>query len=177
MERKPHPPGQHGTSQQGRPRQVSDYKRQLSEKQLLKAQYDIHERQMRTYFRRAAQRTGNTMENLTHLLETRLDAVVHRGGLAPTIYAARQFVTHGHIRVNGKRVTYPSYHVDVGDTVSVKEASRRLQVIAEAVNSAAPPPYLELAPEEMAVTLRYLPPREEVPIVCEMSQVIEFYSR
>jgi small subunit ribosomal protein S4 len=176
MERRPNPPGQHGAAQQ-RSRQVSDYKRQLTEKQLLKAQYDIHERQMRNYFRRAVRRSGNPADNLIQLLETRLDAVVLRGGLAPTIYAARQLVTHGHIRVNGRKVTYPSYRVEEGDTISVKDKSRDLPIIVEAMDSATPPPYLDLTPDDRAVTFRYLPKRDEVPIVCEMSQVIEFYSR
>ncbi len=177
MERRPNPPGQHGVAQRGRPRRVSDYKRQLVEKQRLRAQYNIHERQMRNYFRKAAQRKGNTPDNLIHALESRLDAVVLRGGLAPTIYAARQLVSHGHILVNGKRVTYPAYVIHPNDVVSVKPSSRQIPVVVEAVDGAAPPPYLELDKDEVAVTLRYLPPREQVPIICDLSQVVEFYSR
>lgn len=178
MERRPNLPGQHGAEQQrGRPRRASDYKRQLVEKQRLRAQYNIHERQMRNYFRKAALRKGNTPENLIHALESRLDAVVLRGGLAPTIYAARQLVSHGHIRVNGKRVTYPAYVIRPNDVVSVKPSSRDIPVIVEAVDGAAPPPYLDLAKDDMSVTLRYLPPRDEVPVICDLSQVIEFYSR
>lgn len=178
MERRPHPPGQHGVeAQRGRPRRVSDYKRQLLEKQRLRAQYNIHERQMRNYFRKAAQRAGNTPENLIRALETRLDAVVLRGGLAPTIYAARQLVSHGHILVNGRRVTYPAYVIEPNDVVSVKAASRQMPLVVEAVDGASPPPYLALAPDDMAVTLRYLPSRDEVPVICDLSQVVEFYSR
>lgn len=177
MGRRPNPPGQHGTERRGGPRRVSDYKRQLLEKQRLRAQYNIHERQMRNYFRRAAQRTGNTPENLIHALETRLDAVVLRGGLAPTIYAARQLVSHGHILVNGRRVTYPAYVIHPNDVVSVKPTSRDIPVIVEAADGAAPPPYLELAKDDMSVTLRYLPARDEIPIICDLSQVVEFYSR
>ena len=177
MERRPHPPGQHGPQRRGGPRRVSDYKRQLLEKQRLRAQYNIHERQMRNYFRKAAQRAGNTPDNLIHALETRLDAVVLRGGLAPTIYAARQLVSHGHILVNGKRVTYPAYVIRPGDVVAVKPSSRDMPLVVEAVDGAAPPPYLELTKDDLAVTLRYLPPREEVPVICDLSQVVEFYSR
>jgi len=178
MERRPHPPGQHGVEQRGaRRRRVSDYKRQLIEKQRLRAQYDIHERQMRNYFRKASQRSGNTTENLIHELETRLDAVVLRGGLAPTIYAARQFVSHGHILVNDRRVTYPGYVIRPNDVVSVKASGRNIPALVEAVENGAPPPYLELNKDAMAVTLRYLPAREEVPVICDLSQVVEFYSR
>jgi small subunit ribosomal protein S4 len=132
---------------------------------------------MRNYFREATRMSGNTADNLIHLLETRLDAVVLRGGLAPTIYAARQYVSHGHIEVNGRRVNIPSYHVEVGDVVSVQDKSRTLEMFANAIESASPPPYLDLSEDEMAVRLLYLPEREEVPVIAELSQVIEFYSR
>jgi small subunit ribosomal protein S4 len=177
MERRPGPPGQHGGVQRGRPQRMSDYKRQLMEKQRLRAQYNIHERQMRNYFRKAARRKGTTPENLIYALESRLDAVVLRGGLAPTIYAARQLVSHGHIQVNGKRVTYPAYVIRPGDVVSIKPSSRNIPMVVEAVDSATPPPYLELAKDDMAVTLRYLPQREEVPVICDLALVVEFYSR
>lgn len=177
MERKPHPPGQHGPSQQYRRGRMSDYKRQLLEKQRLRAQYNISERQMRNYFRKAERAVGNTANRLIQLLETRLDAVVNRGGLAPTIYAARQFVSHGHIMVNGRRVNIASYQVKVGDVVSVKNKSRQIPAIVDAVESASPPPYLEFSPDDMSVKLLYLPDREEVPVIGEVHLVIEFYSR
>lgn len=177
MDRKPFPPGQHGRSQQFARGRMSDYKRQLLEKQRLRAQYNISERQMRNYFRKAERAVGNTADLLIQLLESRLDAVVYRGGLAPTIYAARQFVSHGHILVNGKRVNIPSYQVKVGDVVSVRQKSRQLPVIVDAIDSAVPPSYLELSPDDMSVKFLYLPNREEVPVIAEVSLVIEFYSR
>jgi small subunit ribosomal protein S4 len=176
MERRPNPPGQHGRGT-GRPSAESDYKRQLTEKQRLKAQYNIHERQMRNYFRQAQGRAGNTIDTLSQLLERRLDAIVHRGGLAPTIYAARQYVTHGHVLVNGKRVSVPGYRVAVGDVVQIKEGSRHLAGLQEALDSASPPPYLTLNAEEASVRVDHLPLRAEIPVICEFDQVIEFYSR
>lgn len=177
MEKKPYPPGQHGREEQYRRGRQSAYKEQLLEKQRLRAQYNIRERQMRNYYRRANQQSGNTGENLIQLLESRLDAVVLRGGLATTIYAARQVVNHGHIRVNGAKVDIPSYRVKPGDVISVKDKSRRLQIFQIAVDQAIPPKYVSLSADDMAITLNYLPQREEVPIICEMSKVIEFYSR
>ncbi|PID86037.1 MAG: 30S ribosomal protein S4 [Chloroflexi bacterium] len=177
MERKPYPPGQHGREEQYRRGRQSAYKQQLLEKQRLRAQYNIRERQMRSYYREANQKSGNTGENLIQILESRLDAVVLRGGLATTIYAARQYVNHGHIRVNGKKVDIPSYRVKPGDVVSVKDKSRRLQIFQHAIEQAIPPKYLELSADDMAITVNYLPQREEVPIICELSKVIEFYSR
>lgn len=177
MERRPYPPGQHGRLQRFS-RQESDYKRQLLEKQKLRLQYNVHERQMRNYFHKAARRYGNTGDNLVQLLETRLDAVVYRGGLARTIYAARQYVSHGHILVNGRQVNIPSFNVKIGDVVSVREKSRKIPCFAEAIESTvAPPPYLERSAEVMSVILRYLPQRSEVPVICEVSLVIEYYSR
>lgn len=177
MERKPYPPGQHGRNQQFTRGRMSDYKRQLLEKQRLRAQYNISERQMRNYFRQAERAVGNTVNRLVQLLESRLDAVVNRGGLAPTIYAARQLVSHGHVLVNGRRVNIASYQVKVGDVVSVKQKSRQIPAVVDAVESAAPPSYLDLSPDDMSVKFLYLPDREEVPVIAEVHLVIEFYSR
>lgn len=178
MEKRPYPPGQHGRHQQFKDRNPSDFKRQLLEKQKLQLQYNIHERQMRNYFINTSRRLGNTVDNLVQLLETRLDAVVLRTGLARTIYAARQYVTHGHILVNGQRVDLPAYRVKEDDVVSVKEKSRRLPCFADALASTAgTPPYLKTSKDEMSAQLLYLPPRYEVPVICEVSLVIEYYSR
>lgn len=177
MEKKPYPPGQHGRTQRFE-RNPSDYKRQLLEKQKLRLQYNIHERQMRNYFRKASHARGNTAENLIQLLETRLDAIVLRAGLARTIYAARQYVTHGHIQVNGQRVNLPAYQVRVNDVISVKASSRRIPCFADALNSTfGTLAYLAVSKEEMSTQLLYLPRRSEVPVICEMSLVIEYYSR
>lgn len=177
MEKKGYPPGQHGRMGQFR-RKESDFKRQLMEKQRLRLQYNVHERQMRNYFKKASRRRGNTADNLIQLLETRLDAVVMRAGLARTIYAARQYVSHKHICVDGQVVNIPSYNVKVDSVVSVREKSRKLTMFADAMELiVAPPPYLERSKEEMSVKLLYLPQRDEVPVICETSLVIEFYSR
>ncbi|MHB1294120.1 MAG: 30S ribosomal protein S4 [Anaerolineae bacterium] len=178
MEKRPNPPGQHGGGRTGRGRrQESDYKRQLLEKQRLKAQYNIPESQMRNYMQAAVRRHENTGDVLIQMLESRLDAVVMRGGLARTIYAARQYVSHGHILVNGRRVNIPSYRVRVGDVVSVAEKSRKMVVFEEAMEGAHPPEYLDLLRDAMSVTLRYLPKREQVPVIAEIPSIIEFYSR
>ncbi len=177
MNKRPYPPGQHGPSQ--RPgRKVSDYKEQLMEKQRLRAQYNIHERQMRNYFARAQKKTGNTADLLIQLLESRLDAVVLRSGLARTIYAARQYVSHKHITVNGKSVNIPSFRVRVGDTIAIAEKSKNMICFKDSLfNAEEAPGYLEVNKEEMTVNMKYYPKRDEVPVICEMSLVIEFYSR
>ncbi len=177
MESRPHPPGQHGPGQMFRRNKMSDYKVQLLEKQRLRAQYNIHERQLRNYYRMASRQVGNTAEALVQLLEQRLDAVVFRGGLAPTIYAARQYVSHKHILVNGKSVNIPSYQLKEGDVISVRQKSRKMDMFQSAIDGANPPAYLELSPENFSVTFKYLPIREEVPVVCEVSRVVEYYSR
>lgn len=174
LELRPTPPGQHGKRMIGRP---SDYKLQLLEKQRLRVQYNIEERQLRNYYKKAIRKAGNTSENLVQLLETRLDAALFRGGLTRTIYAARQIVSHGHILVNGKKVDIPSYGLKAHEVVQIKEKSRELEMIKSAMENASPPAYLELSKKDFSVTLLYMPKREEVPVICEVSRVIEFYSR
>lgn len=156
---------------------MSDYKRQLLEKQRLKAQYNISEKQLLNYYKKASRKSGNTSDNLIQMLESRLDAVVVRGGLARTIYAARQLVSHGHIQINDKPVNIPSYNVKTNDVVSVRQKSRRIPGFADAVKSASPPEYLSLSKPELSITVLESPARQAVPVVCEMSLVIEYYSR
>jgi small subunit ribosomal protein S4 len=177
MERRNYPPGQHGPAKRHQRSKMSDYKRQLLEKQRLRAQYNIHERQMRNYFRKAVRRAGNTADTLVQMLESRLDAIIYRGGLARTIYAARQYVTHRHVTVNGQLVNIPSYQVKEGDVVAIKVKSQTLPCFNDALQTANPPAYLSLVRDQYAVQLRYLPQRDEVPIICEMVQVIEFYAQ
>ncbi len=178
LERRPHPPGQHGGTKDRL--KGSDYKRHLIEKQRLRTQYNIDEKQMRNYVGVAMQRHGNPVDSLVQLLETRLDAIVYRAGLARTIYAARQFISHGHILVNGKRVDIPSQLLAVNDLVTVKEESRKLvpfvETAAEMV-ARVTVPYIERSREQMSAKLVYVPKLSEVPVLCEMSMVIEFYSR
>ena len=176
MEKKPHPPGEHGRVQNFR-RKLSDYKRQLVEKQKLRAQYNIHERQMRNYFDKAQSKKGNTGDNLLQMLEMRLDAVVLRGGLARTIYAARQLVTHGHILVNGERVDVPGYTCKPGDVVSVRAKSQQLPGIQEAMADAQGISYLSLVRNTATVRVVDLPQRDFIPVICDVPLVIEYYSR
>lgn len=175
MDRKPGTPGQHGNARR-RPKQ-SDYAKQLLEKQRLRFQYNIHERQLTNTMARATRLKGNKVDVLVQLLEQRLDALVFRAGLARSIYAARQYVRHGHIMVNGKRVNMPAYAVQPNDTIVVKEKSRKLEAFQDAIRSSAPPPYLDVSKADFSAKFLYLPPREEVPIVCEVPLVIEYYSR
>lgn len=176
LDRRPYPPGQHGPT--GRPGKPSDFKRQLLEKQKLRAQYNVGERQLRNYFRQAAATPGNTPGRLLQLLETRLDATVLRAGFARTIFAARQYVRHGHITVNGRRVTMPAYQLKPGDTVEVAERSRAVPQIVQAVQAAARPPgYLEVDADNFRARLRELPSAEQVPVMCTLPLVVEYYSR
>jgi small subunit ribosomal protein S4 len=178
MERRQGPPGRAPQRTGGmRGRRESDYKRQLIEKQRLRAQYNITERQMRNYYEEALKSRGNTGEALVQSLERRLDALVLRAGFAPTIYAARQVVLHGHVQVNGRRVNLPGYQLRPGDVISLKERSRSLPMFAEALESAYPPGYIDLDKEAMRATFLRVPPRSEIPVMCEATAVVEFYSR
>ena len=173
--KRPNPPGQHGSSRH--PRRDSIYKRQLTQKQLLRSQYNIREKQMRRYYQKAIKSRGNNGERLLQLLETRLDALVLRAGFAQTIYAARQYVSHGHILVNGKRVNIPSYTVKPGDEIQIKEKSRQLLQMQVTQPPAVQPSYLDTNQNDFTAQLVRMPVAHEIPIVGEVKQVIEFYSR
>ena len=173
--KKPYPPGAHGAGK--RRGKMSDYGKQLMEKQRLRLQYNISEKQMRNYYKKATSITGNTADILIGLIETRLDAVVLRSGFATTIYAARQFVNHGHILVNGKKVDIPSYQVKITDTISIKEKSRKMEVFQNAVRSSAAPQYIEVNKADFSSKLIAEPAREDIPVVCELALVVEYYSR
>lgn len=175
MDRKPGTPGQHGNARR-RPKQ-SDYAKQLLEKQRLRLQYNIHEKQMVNTMKKANKVKGNKVDVLVQLLESRLDALVLRAGFARSIYAARQYVRHGHIMVNGKKVDMPAYAVSANDVIEVKEKSRKLEGFQEAIRSSAPPPYLDVSKADFSAKYLYMPPREEVPVICEVPLVIEYYSR
>lgn len=174
MERRPNPPGQHGASPR---RKVSGYKKQLVEKQRLRAQYNISERQMQNAFAEAIRREGNTGVRLLQLLEMRLDAVVLRAGFVRTIYAARQAVVHGHVMVNGQKVDRPSMRLKPGDVVSLAEKSRDKVAFTVPLEVARPPAYLELDRDARKARVREIPEREQIPVQCEASLVIEYYSR
>lgn len=173
--KKPYPPGQHGNMK--RRAKQSDYGKQLLEKQRLRLQFNISESQMTSYYQKATRLKGNTADNLVQLLETRLDSLVYRSGFARSIYAARQYVVHGHVFVNGRRVNVPSYQVKVGDAFLIKEKSRSLECFQEAIRNSGSPAYLDVSKAEFTSRLAYVPAREEVPIQCEVSLVVEYYSR
>ena len=151
-------------------------------KQRLKSHYGyITEKQFRNLFFKASKIRGNTSENLIELLERRLDAVVYRMKFVTTIFAARQFVSHGHVIVNGKKVTIPSYSVKEGDVIEVKEKSREMPIVLEAISSTErdSPEYLSVDYDKMKGTFLKGPKPDEVPypVVMEPNLVIEYYSR
>src|SRR5919204_3732142 len=171
-------PGQHGQ----RRKKPSDFGTQLMAKQRLKGYYgNIGERQFRRIYEEAARRRGDTGENLVALLERRLDTLVYRAKFVPTVFAARQFVSHGHIKVNGKRVTIPSYRVKVGDVIEVKDKSKQLAALLEATALAERdvPDYIEVDHSKMTAKLSRVPQLNEVPYPVQMEPhlVVEFYSR
>jgi len=176
LEKRPNPPGQHGANAAMR-RKVSEYKKQLVEKQKLRAQYHVSEAQMRRYFAKAKATPGNSGQNLVALLETRLDAIVLRGGLAPTIYAARQYVTHGHVQLNGRKASIPSMHVRPGGIVSLNDSGKKIPASITALANAKPPAYLDTDKDKASVKLLEVPMRDKVPVICEVGMVVEFYSR
>ena len=171
-------PGQHG---QRRKSKVSDFGLQLRAKQKLKGYYgNLTEKQFSRTYTEAARRKGNTAENLVGLLEARLDAVVYRAKFVPTVFAARQFVNHGHVLVNGKRVNIASYRVKAGDVVSVREKSRNMALVLEALSSGErdTPDYITVDARHMAATFVRAPELAEVPypVKMEPNLVVEFYA-
>ena len=170
-------PGEHGQ----RRRKPSDFGTQLAAKQKLKGYYgNIGERQFRRYYQEAGRRRGDTGENLVELLERRLDAVVYRAKFVPTVFAARQFVNHGHILVNGKRVTISSYQVGDNDEVQIKAKSRELPLVLEALESPERdvPDYIDINLKDMKATFMRAPKLADVPYPVQMEPnlVIEYYS-
>jgi small subunit ribosomal protein S4 len=172
-------PGQHG---QRRGRKPSDFGLQLAAKQKLKGYYgNISERQFHRYYAEASRRHGDTSENLVGILERRLDAVVYRMKFVPTVFAARQFVSHGHVKVNGKRVNIPSYLVKEGDVIEVREKSRAMAMVLEAVElpERDVPDYVEVDFNKMQGKFLRVPKLADIPypIQMEPNMVVEYYSR
>ena len=172
-------PGQHG---QRRKTKLSDFGTQLKAKQKLKGYYaNITEKQFRRYYGEAIRMKGDSGENLVGLLERRLDAVIYRAKFVPTPFAARQFVSHGHVRVNGRRVTIASYLVKAGDVVELKDTSKQLEIVVVATRLAERdvPDYIEVDHTKMTARLARVPALGEVPYPVQMEPnlVIEFYSR
>ena len=179
VNRREYGPGQHGQRRKGK---MSDFGTQLRAKQKLKGYYgNITEKQFRRYYAEAIRLRGDSGENLIGLLERRLDAVVYRSKFVATPFAARQFVNHGHIKVNGRRVNIPSYQVKAGDVIEVKEASRQLEIVVVASQLAERdvPDYIEVDHHKMTARVTRIPGLSEVPYPVQMEPniVIEFYSR
>lgn len=175
-----HAPGQHGPAK--RRGKMSDFGLQLRAKQKLKGYYaNLTERQFRRVYQEASRRKGDTSENLVGLLERRLDTVIYRMGVVPTPFAARQFVNHGHVKVNGRRVNIPSYLVEVGDVIEVREKSRQMGLVMESLKAAerTVPDYLEMDEKALQAKMTRVPTFSEIPYPVQMEPnlVIEFYSR
>jgi small subunit ribosomal protein S4 len=174
LERRPYPPGEHG---RGRVRE-SEYRLQLREKQKAKRFYGVLERQFRRYFDRATRQPGVSGENLLRLLETRLDNVVYRLGFASTRAQARQFVTHGHVRVNGAKVDRPSYEVSPGDVVSFRPGTKVEPVARQATELvAAVPPWLLADWDNLVGRVERAPERDEIDAPVEDQLIVELYSK
>ncbi len=172
-------PGQHGDRRVGK---TSDFGQQLKAKQKLKGYYaNISERQFVRVYKEAARLKGSTSEHLIGLLERRLDAVVYRAKLVPTPFAARQVVSHGHVTVNGRRVTIPSFRVRVGDVIELGEKAKQLPLVLEAIKSPERevPDYIEADHNKMSAKMARVPGLSDVPYPVQMEPnlVVEFYSR
>jgi small subunit ribosomal protein S4 len=179
VNRREYGPGQHGQRRKGK---LSDFGVQLRAKQKLKGYYgNISEKQFKNIYYEAIRRTGDTSEHLVGLLESRLDAIVYRAKFVPTVFAARQFVNHGHVLVNGSRVTIPSYRCKVGDVISLKDSSKQIALVLEATQLAERdvPDYIDVDHNKMTATYARRPGLADVPYPVQMEPhlVVEFYSR
>ncbi len=177
IERRSYPPGQHGHR---RSRKSSNYGPQLREKQKVKRIYGILERQFRNYFKRAERQRGVTGENLLSIIERRLDNVVYRLGFAFSRRQARQLVAHGHIEVDGKKVTIPSYLVKPGQKVSVRQKSRDLEIIKQAIEGSrgrGVPEWLSVNIENFEGEIVRIPRKDDINLPIQEQLIVEFYSR
>ncbi|USK32925.1 30S ribosomal protein S4 [Bacillus sp. F19] len=175
LEKRPFAPGQHGPTQR---KKLSEYGLQLQEKQKLRHMFGVNERQFRNTFDKAAKMTGKHGENFMILLESRLDNVVYRLGLARTRRQARQIVNHGHIMVDGSRVDIPSFQVKPGQTITLREKSRNLDIVKESIEvSNFVPEFLTFDADKLEGTFTRLPERSELPAEISEALIVEFYSR
>ncbi|HEB68586.1 MAG TPA: 30S ribosomal protein S4 [Desulfobulbus sp.] len=177
FERRAYSPGQHG---QNRFRKVSDYAIQLREKQKVKHMYGMLEKQFRRYFQMADQAKGVTGENLLVMLERRLDNTIYRLGFASSRDQARQLIRHNHFTLNGRKVNIPSAFVKPGDVISLKEKSRKNEIIIDNIEGAARrgvPSWLELAQQNFQGTVKALPNREEITLPIHEQLIVELYSK
>jgi len=179
LEKRQTPPGQHGPKAR-RAKKKSEFGKRLEEKQKLRFIYNVLEKQMRRYVKRAFNSKGVSGHTLLQILETRLDNVAYRMGLASTIWSARQLVSHGHVLVNGKRVNIPSFEVKIGDEVVLKEKMRENLQIQEAVKNCPVgliPPYLEVNRDAYSAKLLSKPQREDIPVKIDEQLIVEYYSK
>ena len=179
VNRREYGPGQHGQRRKGK---LSDYGVQLRAKQKLRGYYgNISEKQFRGIYEEAIRMKGDSGANMIGLLERRLDAMIYRAKFVPTVFAARQFVNHGHVKVNGRRVTIPSYRLKAGDQVEVRDKSKQLALVLEAtgLGERDVPDYIEVDHSKMTAKLTRVPLITEVPYPVQMEPhlVVEFYSR
>ncbi len=176
LTKKAYPPGQHG---RGRRRKQSEYAVQLMEKQKAKYTYGVLEKQFANLFEKASSKSGITGELLLQLLESRLDNIVFRLGIAPTRRAARQFVSHKHILVNGEIVNVPSYHVQEGDTIGVREKSKSLEAITNSLSLNSVSKYSWMEFDKSSMTGRFVntPQREDIPENINEQLIVELYSK
>ena len=172
LQKRPYAPGQHGPTQR---KKLSEYGLQLQEKQKLRYMYGINERQFRRIFEAAGKMPGKVGENFMILLETRLDNLVYRLGFGRTRRAARQLVNHGHITVNGKKVDIPSYRCKVGDVIGLREKSRNLDIVKDALEERTYlPEYLSFDENQLEGTLTRLPERSELPSEISETLIVEY---
>ena len=177
LDKRPYPPGEHGRSR--RRSTTSEYLIQLQEKQKARFTYGLTERQFRNLYDEASRRTGVTGENMLCYLELRLDNVVYRTGWGATRPQSRQFVRHGHVSVNGRRVTIPSYRVSAGDTVEVRQKSRGITTLQWNVDvlDRVPPTWLEVTDEGWAANVISAPAREQIDVPIREQLIVELYSK
>lgn len=178
LNKREYAPGQHGQ----RRKKMTDYGEQLYAKQKLKTYYgNVNEKQFHKYYVEAVRRGGDSAENLVGILESRLDNLVYKAKFVPTIFASRQFVNHGHVTVNGKKVNIPSYMVKVGDVIEVREKSKQLPIVIAAFESSTRevPGYLEVDGKKLTAKYTFTPKLDDIPYGCVMEPnlVIEYYSR
>ncbi len=176
LDKRPYPPGEHGRSR--RRGSVSEYLLQLQEKQKARFSYGLTERQFRNIFAEASRRQGVTGENMLRFLELRLDNVIYRAGWAATRPQARQFVGHGHVNVNGRRVDIPSYRLRKGDVVELRPAAQDFTVVQWNLDvlDRTPPAWLDRN-EQFQITVRELPIREQIDIPVREQLIVELYSK
>ncbi|MDP4219482.1 MAG: 30S ribosomal protein S4 [Bacteroidota bacterium] len=178
VEKRNFPPGQHGM---GRRSKISEYGIQLREKQKVRRTYGMLETQFRNTFEKASQMRGVTGDNLVKLLERRFDNVVYRLNIAPSRKAARQLILHGHVQVNGKSVNIPSYLLNPGDVIQLKDASRKLEVVHESLKrtrgDSGVPSWLSLNKADLSGTFLAVPERADIPLNANEQLIVELYSK